>query len=212
MKAVIFDLDGVLIDSQPFHFEVDILVLREAGIECGLEVVQRYAGMANRDRWAKYRKDFSLGKTSEELIEIHVKIMNEYLDTARLEPIDGVRELLEFLAAKKIKLAVASSSSHSFIGRVLRKINAESFFDIITSGEDVPNGKPAPDVFLLAASMLGEKPEDCVIIEDSSNGVAAANAAGIRCIGYVNKSSGEQNLSGADVIIDSYRNPEGWIF
>ncbi|MDR1542097.1 MAG: HAD family phosphatase [Clostridiales bacterium] len=203
-KAVIFDMDGVLVDSQPLHFQIDEAVLKDAGARPSKLEVESHAGMANMDRWADYIKIFSLPQTPEELIENHVKILMKLFTESSLTPTDGLLELLELLRRGGLKMAVASSSSLALINLVLNKLNIEEFFGAIATGEEVKHSKPAPDVFLKAAEKLGVSPSECVAIEDSESGVLAAKKAQMLCIGYFNPNSGEQDLSPADRIIKSF--------
>lgn len=203
-KAVIFDLDGVLVDSQPFHFVVDQAVLAKNGVFVPLEVVHGYAGMANQNRFVKYKNDFSITTSVEELIQTHIETIAELLDKSDLSVVDGIPELLSMLKQKGFKISVASSSSYDFIYKMLDKLGIRDYFDPVISGEDMKNSKPAPDIFLHAARVQGCEPSECIVIEDSAVGVAAAVAAGIKCIGYQNPTSGEQDLSGADMIIDDF--------
>ena len=118
-----------------------------------------------------------------------------------MEPIDGIRELLAELKALNIPAAIASSSPPVFIKAVLRKFDLLDHFECVVSGEEVERGKPAPDVYLKAAELLGVKPQDCMVLEDARHGVAAAKAAGMKCIGFVNPNSGNQDLSQADYVV-----------
>ena len=204
MEAVIFDMDGVLVDSQPFHFEVDRAVLASCGHEASLETVQNYAGMSNVNRWAKYKRDFNLDASVETLIATHVRSIMERLDAAELQAIPHIPELLEMLKEKGLRLAVASSSSYDFIYKMLDKLGIRGAFAVVLSGEDMPNSKPAPDIFLRAAELLGSAPSACVVIEDSASGVQASVAADIRCVGFRNANSGAQDLTGASVVIDDF--------
>jgi len=203
-KAVIFDMDGVLADSQPFHFEVDQAVLAACGHDVPLAVVQQYAGMSNPNRWAKYKADFALAKSVEALIALHVATIMARLDAAELQAIPGVHELLAMLKKRGLRLAVASSSSYDFIYKMLDKIGIRDAFTHIVSGEDMQNSKPAPDIFLHAAKMLDCATEDCVVVEDSASGVRASVAAGIACVGYRNLNSGVQDLTGADWVVEDF--------
>jgi len=203
-RAVIFDMDGVLVDSQPFHFDVDRAVLASCGRETALEVVQNYAGMSNVNRWTKYKRDFGLKASVETLIATHVRIIMEQLDAAALQAIPHIPALLDMLKAQDLRLAVASSSSYDFIYKMLDKLGIRGVFDIVLSGEDMPNSKPAPDIFLRAADMLECAADECVVIEDSASGVQAAGAAKIRCVGFRNVNSGAQDLTGAALIVDDF--------
>ena len=204
VKAVLFDMDGVLVDSQPFHFNVDREVLARSGNPVSQEVVQNYAGMSSRDRWTKFKNDFALVPSVDELIATHVSVIMELLDKADLQAIPCIPQLLDSLRGRGMKLAVASSSSYEFIYKMLDKINIRDAFDVILSGEDMPNSKPAPDIFLRAAEMVGCAPADCVVVEDAASGVAASVAAGIRCVGFKNINSGAQDLSPADWIVEDF--------
>lgn len=204
IKAVIFDMDGVLIDSQPIHYKGDIEVLKYYGVEVDLEAVKPYTGMSNPDRWPKYKEAYRLPQTVDEIINTQVRVIMELFEKEDLQPVDGLMKLLEMLKAHRIKMAVASSSSLDLIRLVLKKIRAEAYFDEIISGEEVAVGKPAPDIFIRAAEKLQTTKEECIVIEDSSNGVNAACNAGIKCVAYINPTTGPQDLSRADVAIDSF--------
>ena len=203
-KAIIFDLDGVLVDSQPLHFEVDILTLRQLGIDANLEFVQKYAGMASVDRWKKYKHDLGLPDDPLALQKSCAKVLGKALSESELSPTENSEELLRFLKEKGLSLSVASSSSVEFVNNMLAKLNFSGYFDFIISGENLECSKPAPDIFFLAAKTHGLDVSECAVIEDSENGAAAANAANIFCVGYSNPSSGSQNLGIADIVITDF--------
>ncbi|HSV56565.1 MAG TPA: HAD-IA family hydrolase, partial [Magnetospirillaceae bacterium] len=133
------------------------------------------------------------------------KMNIEMLEKGGCILVPGIAELLRKLRRRKIRAAIASSSTREYILAALAAHGLESWFDQVVSSEEVPRGKPRPDVFLRAAEVLGVRPEDCVIIEDSDNGLAAAREAGIRSIGFRNPNSGCQSLALADRIVDSVR-------
>lgn len=203
-KAVIFDMDGVLIDSQPLHYQVDMAVLHRCGYPATLDTVTPYTGMSNPDRWPKYKASLNLTPSAAQLIEWQVEILMDTFIREKLTAIEGIPALLRRIKAEDTKTAVASSSSHDLIDLVLAKIEAAPYFDVLVSGEDVSVGKPAPDVFLRAAEKLGVTPADCVVIEDSPSGIRAAKNAGMRCIAYRNPSTCGQDFTGADHVIDHY--------
>jgi len=130
--------------------------------------------------------------------------MDYLLSQENEEPMPGVAELIEELYKNKVKLVVASSASIKNIEIVLKMFNLERFFETKVSGDEVNNGKPAPDIFLYAAKVIGAQPEECIVIEDSKNGVEAAKSAGMKCIGFQNPNSGNQDLSSADMVINSF--------
>ncbi len=204
MFSIIFDMDGVLCDSQPAHFEADRRTLRKCGVKFEHDDVVRYAGMSSRDRWTKYIKDFKIDKSVDEMIEIHKDSASDIIYDYDLKATDNSEEFLSILKERGIKFVLASSSSKKFINDLLTKIGLVHYFDNIVSGETVERGKPNPDIFLKAAKALGENPKNCIVIEDSKNGVKAAKAASMKCIGYKNPTSGEQDISAADMIISNF--------
>jgi haloacid dehalogenase superfamily, subfamily IA, variant 3 with third motif having DD or ED/haloacid dehalogenase superfamily, subfamily IA, variant 1 with third motif having Dx(3-4)D or Dx(3-4)E len=201
IKAFIFDMDGVIIDSEPIHFEVDRLTAKHFGVDMTQEDLERFVGMTNPELWAIIRQEHGIPHTVDEIIAFQSVKKRQYLDEADIGPISGIVELLEELRRHNIAIGLASSSPRSFIEAVLEKFKIRDGFSCIVSGEEVPNGKPAPDIYLEAAGQLGVSPEHCMVLEDSRNGVLAAKRAGMRCIGYANPNSGRQDLSAADRIV-----------
>jgi len=202
LKAVIFDMDGVLINSEPLHFSVDKKVLGRFGIDVDDNFLSRYAGVANPEMYADIKKKMGLSQSIDELLEFRLKLSLEALDESEMDAISGVRELLQDLASHNVSIAIASSSPMEFIEAVIRKLRLEQYFRIIVSGEELERSKPAPDIFIRAASLLGVELNECVVIEDSAAGVEAAFAAGIKCVGFLNPGSGNQDLSKADAVVD----------
>ncbi|MFC4597862.1 HAD family hydrolase [Cohnella hongkongensis] len=204
-QAFIFDMDGVIIDSEPLHFEVDIETMRHLGAAITQEELERFVGMTNPEMWKIIREERSLPQTVDEIIAYQLAAKIKALRESAYTPIDGILELLNGLKSRGIPAGIASSSPRSFILEVLAKFDIASFFSCVVSGEEVHRGKPAPDVYLEAARQLGVDPRRCVVLEDSRHGIAAAKAAGMACIGYVNENSGNQDLSAADRIVRSIR-------
>jgi len=203
IQAFIFDMDGVIIDSEPLHFEVDMETMRYLGTEITKEELERFVGMTNPEMWAVLREERSLPQTVEEIIEYQLAAKIKALRERSYAPIDGIAELLDGLKRRGIPVGIASSSPRSFIEEVVAKFGIAPHFACVVSGEEVDRGKPAPDVYLEAARQLGADPRQCVVLEDSRNGIAAAKAAGMTCIGYVNENSGNQDLSAADRVVRS---------
>ena len=207
-KAFIFDMDGVIIDSEKLHSITKVQAIRSFGVnvrESDLNL-ESYVGRSAKsffsDVIAKYPE---LGDDWEVLAkkkhELYQKILRE---DATLKPIDGIPELLARLKAGGFKIGLGSSSVMANIQLVLSRFGIMDYFDAIAAGSEVEHAKPAPDVYLLTASRLGIAPEDCTVIEDAGAGVIAAKSAGMRCIAIKNPNSGEQDFSQADMIIDSY--------
>ncbi|MEF2965323.1 HAD family phosphatase [Paenibacillus sp. M1] len=201
LKAFIFDMDGVIVDSEPFHIDIDIKTMKHLGHEVEENVFIKYVGMTNPEMWKSVREEFSLVQSVEEIIAYQLGLKITELEAIGMEPIEGIRELLLDLKARGIPAGIASSSPRVFIEAVLGKFGLEEFFAGIASGEEVEKGKPAPDVYLEAARQLRVEPEHCLVLEDSRFGVAAGKAAGMRCIGYLNPNSGLQDLTQADAVV-----------
>lgn len=214
-KAIIFDMDGVLVDSQAFHFATDMITLQQNGYpEATLEDVKPFAGMSSIDLWEKYIELFGLKESAPFLVEAHDVVRMDMLKTTEFEPVAGIPELLKMLSGIDIRLAVASSSRYVFINHILEKLGIKDYFEVVMSSQHLEHCKPHPEVFLKTAEELGLKPEECIVIEDSGNGVKAAYNAGMKCIAYRSEATGEQDLSKATVIIDSFHellNDKAWL-
>ena len=181
MKAVIFDMDGVLIDSQPYHYIADMETLKKFGVDM-----------------------FNIEASSEEMTEVRENMILDIIGKEDITPVRGIPELLKSIKDSGLKTAVASSSGYNLINMILERTGIDKYFDSVTSGEDAEHGKPAPDVFLLAARRLDVDPKDCIVIDASGLGGRAAKAAGMKALGYINPTSGKQDLSPADMIIDDF--------
>lgn len=205
MKAVIFDMDGVLVDSQPYHFKADIETMSEYGVIKDQKFYEAFAGTLTDNRMRTLRDMFGLDVPAEELIEKREKMILDIMANEDIKPISGIPELLRSIKALGLKTAVASSSGIELIKLVLDRLGIAVYFDSITSGNDVKRGKPSPDIFLLAAERIGAEPSECLVVEDSENGVRAAKAAGMTALGYINPTSGYQCLDMADFITDDFK-------
>lgn len=204
MEAVIFDMDGVLIDSQPFHYKADINTMREYGIFEDQKFYEAFAGTTTSDRMKILKDMFSLDAGVEEMTARREQMILDIMRDEKVCAIKGIPELLKSIKSKGMKTSVASSSSYELINMILSKLGIAEYFDSITSGADVKRGKPAPDVFILAAKRIGVLPDRCVVVEDSENGVKAAVSAGMTAVGYINPTSGNQCLDGAKLVTDDF--------
>ena len=205
MKAVIFDMDGVLVDSQPYHFKADIETMSEYGVIKDQKFYEAFAGTLTDNRMRTLRDMFGLDVPAEELIEKREKMILDIMANEDIKPVSGIPEFLRSIKALGLKTAVASSSGIELIKLVLDRLGIAVYFDSITSGNDVKRGKPSPDIFLLAAERIGAEPSECLVVEDSENGVKAAKSAGMKALGYINPTSGNQCLDMADVVTDDFR-------
>lgn len=207
IKTVIFDMDGVLIDSEIIFFQINRMLFKKLNIEVSDNLLDSFVGASGNYKWETIKKLYKLPQSCEELTAYNWSIYVKYLqdNIHDLKPIDGVVNFIEDLHKNKIKLAVASSSPMRVIEIVMNAFNINKYFDILVEGGQVSKGKPEPDIFLYAADKIGSNIKDCLVIEDSSNGVRAAKRAGMKCIGFYNRNSGEQDLSEADIIISSFK-------
>lgn len=205
IEAVIFDMDGVLIDSEPIYFEIERNTFAHFGATLSDEEHHSYVGVTLESMWQQVLDKHQLNTTLEEALTFHKNnILHTMTNHPSLTAIPDVERWLRWLHEQKIPIAVASSSPHALIDIIMNKTGLGRYFERRVSGEEVENGKPAPDVFLHTANLLSVSPSHCLVIEDSRNGVLAAKAAGMRCIGYRNPGSGDQDLSKADLLVSSY--------
>jgi len=204
-KIVIFDLDGVLLDSEPIYIAMNMRFFKELGATgITLEDYDRFIGISATTMWATIKEKAGLSQTVEELKSMERELKHKTLGEAALVPTDGIVPFLEHLQQAGHTLAIASSSLQKNVQLILGKLGLAKYFDLVVTGEDVVKGKPEPDIFLKVARHYGCPPEDCVVIEDSANGVKAAKAAGMACLAYFNPHSGKQDLSKADFIFDRF--------
>ncbi len=208
LKAVIFDMDGVIIDSEPIHRIVVKDLFKHLRISVTDKLIDSFVGTSPNQMWTKLKNKYRLQQSITELTGMqgdrYINYFNYLLLQKETKPIPGVVELIKDLSKNKIKLALASSSSIKNIGLVLEVFKLERFFAAKVSGDEVDSGKPAPDIFIHALKSICIHAEDCIVIEDSKNGIEAAKSAKIKCVGFCNVNSREQDLSCADVIIDSF--------
>ncbi len=205
-KCVIFDMDGVISDSEPLHQRCEKDMFRLLGINVSDEVHNTLVGASDETIWTRLDRLYNLPVTINEAVQLKKTMYDNYLkQTNDLQPLPYVSEVIGNLISQGFLLALASSSPRMQIDYIINKFNLDKCFNAITSGDDVKNGKPHPEIFLKTAKMLEINPGSCVVIEDSHNGVTAAKKAKMKCIGYINPNSGNQDLSKADMQITSFK-------
>lgn len=205
VKTVIFDMDGVIVDTEPVHKYAYFKHFEELKIDVSEELYATFTGNSTKNVYQKIKDQFGIFTEVEELVLRKRSLFNDAFDTKPdLELISGVENLIKDLHESGMELILASSASKSTITRVFNRFNLDPYFSHKVSGEDFPKSKPDPTIFLHAASLSKNQKEDCIIIEDSTNGVKAACAAGIYCLGYNSENSKLQNLEGASVLVDDF--------
>jgi beta-phosphoglucomutase len=209
LKAVLFDMDGVLLDSEEFICRAGIRMFREKGFEVSADDFLEFTGMGE-NRYlggvaGKHGIPFELEKDKARTYEIY-----EGLVAGKLRPFEGVIEFIEKCRLRGLKLAVASSADPPKVRINLREIGIRaSTFESVVTGLDIEHRKPAPDIFLRAAEDLNIPPDHCLVIEDAISGVAAGKAAGAKVLALTTSFSAEE-LTEADWIAGSFKElPEG---
>ncbi len=203
IKAVIFDMDGVIVDSEAIHKIAEQKVMKNHGVYVEKKELMQFTGTTNEFVFSTLRKKYNVKGSVEDLVKEKNKIIYEIMEKEIASP-EGVIDLIKDLKKNNFKLAVASGSSRVFIKFCLEKLEVIKYFDAIVGAEDVVYCKPDPEVFLKAAKFIGTDPKHCLVIEDAKNGVNGAKSAGMKVIGYRNENSGDQDLSNADLIIESF--------
>ena len=204
-EGIIFDMDGVLVDSEPFHTLIEKRQFALNGISMPEEEHLSYMGTASEMMWKDIQEKYKTGASVKELLEQNrTESIRFFSELDHLPVMDGLPELLKKLRSKNYPLAVASSSFPEIIELILVKSDLKKYFKVIVSGEEAGKSKPAPDIFLLAARKLGVSPENCMVVEDSQNGIKAARAAGMFCVAYQGGSADPLRQKEADAVIKSY--------
>ena len=200
-EAVIWDMDGVIVDSGPYHFQAWREVFHRRGISFTEEDFRRDFGRRND---TIIRSAMGEGLPVEEVDALAGEKEESYRCgiAGKVKALPGVLRLMQKLRESGIKMAVASSAPPENIRLITEKLDVSRFFDAVVWGREVSEGKPSPQGFLLAARKLGVKPENCVVIEDAVAGVAGAGSAGMRCVAVTNSHS-RASLAEADLVVDS---------
>lgn len=205
-KAVIFDLDGTLVDSMWMWKDIDIEFLKDYGYECPDDLQKAIEGMSFSETAAYFKERFRLPLALEEIKAIWTEMsLNKYRHEVPLK--HGVREFLQYLKDRGLKAGIATSNGREMVDAVIASLNIGPYFQVITTACEVAAGKPEPDIYLKVADSLQVKPEDCLVFEDVPAGILAGKRAGMKVCAVEDEFSREmraEKRSLADYYINDY--------
>ncbi|WP_029294809.1 HAD family hydrolase [Chryseobacterium hispalense] len=205
LKAVLFDMDGVIVDTEPLHRKAYFKTFDKLGIEVSEDLYASFTGASTKRVCDTLIETFHLGQTFEEIAKIKRDYFKDYFyNDEEFDLIPGVKDLIKHYYESGITLILASSATMTTIDMVFEKFELEKYFSGKISGADLKESKPHPEVFLLAAEMAGQPAENCMVIEDSTNGILAAHRAKIFCAAYRSPHSKNQDYTLADMVVSDY--------
>lgn len=203
-QAIIFDKDGVIADSEYCNVMAKHLQLKQAGVTVDWHYHDQFLGTTHEYMWTTMKKEFHLPEEIDFYIKQWAEVRKELIEKEGMKAMPGSIDLIKRIKKEGIPIAVASSSNVADIESDLQALGISGIFDAVISGEHCQKGKPDPEIFLKAAKALGIEPKNCIVIEDSTSGVEAAKAAGMKCIGYANPDAIKQDIHLADEIVTDF--------
>ncbi len=209
LKAILFDMDGVIVDTEPLHKKAYYQMFSDVNIPITEAMYEAFTGQSTLNICKQLCDHFELSEEPETLVAIkrkHFKFLFEN-DTS-LALLEGVLELIRDYHNNGLTLVLASSASMPNINRIFERFNLDQYFVAKLSGADLEESKPHPEIFLKAAEASGHASKHCIVIEDSTNGIAAAKSANIYCVGYNSQNSKNQDYSKADTVIANFKEIE----
>lgn len=205
LKAVLFDMDGVIVDTEPLHRKAYFKTFEALKIQVSETLYASFTGNSTQKVCETLISHYNLDTSWQEIADTKRKHFKTLFDTdPDFDLIPGVLQLIQHYYQNGITLILASSAHINTINWVFEKFELEKYFSGKISGAALKESKPHPEIFLLAAELSGEQKEDCMVIEDSTNGILAAHRAGIFCAGYKSKHSAQQDYSLADIVISDF--------
>lgn len=204
-KAVLFDMDGVIVDTEPLHHKAYFKMFEDMGIDVSMEMYESFTGQATRRVCETLCSHFGLDNDPAELMQRKRAHFAELFTTdPDLDLITGVRGLIEHYHAQGLILILASSASMNTITRVFDRFELDQYFSGKISGADLVESKPNPEIFIRAAEMAKVSKDECFVIEDSTNGITAAHRAGIFCVAFKSPNSKNQDYRLANRLIEDF--------
>ena len=205
IQTVIFDMDGVIVDTEPVHKHAYFTLFSRLGIDVPFELYSSFTGNSTRNIFEKLKEQYGLSDEVGHLVESKRNLFNEAFDSKEdLYLLEGVEDLIKDLHSNGMQLVLASSSAKVTINRIFTRFGLHKYFSHIVSGEDFPKSKPHPAIFQHAAMLAQTPVENCIVIEDSTNGIKASHAADIYCVGYKSFHSKNQDYSLANMVIQDF--------
>ena len=212
-EAILFDMDGVLVDSEPLHYRAEDRIFESMKINIPAPLRKSFVGISNDLMWKKIQEHLSLSASPADLkAEAEVIRLDFFKNLTELEPLAGVTSLLKKLTETGTGTALASSSAPALIDLLMEKTGLARYFPHRVSGDDVQAGKPAPDIFLEAAGRLAVQPARCCVIEDSYNGITAGKDAGMTVYAFTGTDDGTMDISRADRAFSSFHDISSSLF
>ena len=205
LQCVIFDMDGVIIDSEEIHKKAYYETFKSLGVDVSEALYKTLTGSSTINAFQKLVNHFNLDNIPEDLVlQKRKRYVNYFENDPTLSLVHGVKDLIHFLYEQNITLVLASSSAMVNINRVFSRFGLNQYFTAKISGADLTASKPHPEIFEKAVLLGNASNENCIVIEDSDNGIKSANVAEIFVIGYKNPFSADQTLKNADLIIEDF--------
>ena len=202
LKAVLFDMDGVIVDTEPLHRKAYHQMFEEVNIDVDTALYESFTGQSTINICKRLVDHFKLTDAPEYLMKLKRQNYNHLFNNdGELTLIDGVLDLIKDYHANDVTLVVASSASMTGINQIFERFYLNPYFSAKFSGADLKKSKPHPEIFLKAAESTGFKKSECMVIEDSTNGMKAAHAADIFCVGFKSEHSTGQDYTFADKVI-----------
>lgn len=206
LKAVLFDMDGVIVDTEPLHKQAYFLMFEKVGITVSQEMYNAYTGQSTIEICKDLVQKFNLSIGATELVAYKRAFFKElfFAETNDLQLLEGVLDLIKNYYNNGVTLVLASSASMVTINNVFTKFDLNKYFKGKISGADLKASKPHPEIFIKAAEIAEVDKKECIVIEDSTNGIKAAYDGGIYCVAYKSEHSKEQDYSLAQKVISDY--------
>jgi HAD superfamily hydrolase (TIGR01509 family) len=206
LKAVLFDMDGVIVDTEPLHHKAYKFMFSEVGIKVSDVMYEGFTGQSTHAICSFLCTHFNLELEPQELVQIKRNYFTKlFFDDDDLKLLDGVEKLINNYFDHGLTLVVASSASMFTINNVMKRFKLDRFFSNKLSGADLKASKPHPEIFINAAKAANALANECFVIEDSTNGIRAAHKAGIYCVAYKSEHSKNQDYTLADMLISDYK-------